>query len=54
VEIQLRHDSSGELIEQVRTGRLDVAFVSRPSRCPDDVMLALLRMVADGLRLQPV
>ena len=42
VDIQLRHDSSGALIEQVRAGRLDVAFVTRPARVPDEVMLTPL------------
>ena len=42
VDIQLRHDSSGALIEQVRAGRLDVAFVARPTRVPDEVMLTPL------------
>ncbi|WP_248961120.1 LysR family transcriptional regulator [Sphaerisporangium perillae] len=39
LEISMRHGGSGELIEQVRAGRLDLAFVSRPARCPDDVVL---------------
>ncbi|MEV7968359.1 LysR family transcriptional regulator [Sphaerisporangium sp. NPDC088356] len=39
LEISLRQGGSGELIEQVRTGRLDLAFVSRPPRCPDDVLV---------------
>jgi DNA-binding transcriptional LysR family regulator len=39
LEIRLRQGGSAELIEQVRTGRLDLAFVSRPSRCPDDLMI---------------
>jgi DNA-binding transcriptional LysR family regulator len=42
VDIQLRHDSSGALIEQVRAGRLDVAFVTRPARTPDEVMITPL------------
>jgi DNA-binding transcriptional LysR family regulator len=42
VDIQLRHDSSGALVEQVRAGRLDVAFVTRPARIPDEVMLTPL------------
>jgi DNA-binding transcriptional LysR family regulator len=42
VDIQLRHDSSGALIEQVRAGRLDVAFVTRPARIPDEVMITPL------------
>jgi DNA-binding transcriptional LysR family regulator len=39
LEIRLRHGGSAELIEQVRAGRLDLAFVSRPARCLDDVMI---------------
>ncbi|MFE9765515.1 LysR family transcriptional regulator [Streptomyces sp. NPDC005808] len=39
VEIGLRQGASGELIDHVRAGRLDLAFVSRPARCPDDVLV---------------
>ncbi|WP_405140009.1 LysR family transcriptional regulator [Sphaerisporangium sp. NBC_01403] len=39
LEISLRQGGSGELIEQVRAGRLDLAFVSRPARYPDDVLV---------------
>jgi DNA-binding transcriptional LysR family regulator len=39
VDIQLRHDSSGALVEQVRAGRLDLAFVTRPPRTPDEVVV---------------
>jgi DNA-binding transcriptional LysR family regulator len=42
LEIRLRHGGSGELIEQVRAGRLDLAFVSRPARCPDDIVVGPL------------
>jgi DNA-binding transcriptional LysR family regulator len=42
LEIHLRQGGSNELTEQVRTGRLDVAFVSRPSRCPDSLTVELL------------
>ncbi|KAA9161648.1 LysR family transcriptional regulator [Amycolatopsis acidicola] len=35
LDIQLRHGGSAELIEQVRGGQLDLAFVARPERCPD-------------------
>ncbi len=44
LEIRLRQGGSDELIELVRTGRLDVAFVSRPgpARCPDDVVIQAL------------
>jgi DNA-binding transcriptional LysR family regulator len=37
VEISLRHGSGDDLVEQVRSGRLDVAFTSRPTRCPAGV-----------------
>jgi DNA-binding transcriptional LysR family regulator len=42
LEIQLRQGGSDELIELVRNGRLDVAFVSRPTRSPDDVVIGAL------------
>jgi DNA-binding transcriptional LysR family regulator len=42
LDIRLRHGGSGELIEQVRAGRLDLAFVSRPVRNPDDVVVGPL------------
>lgn len=42
LEIRLRQGGSDELIEQVRTGRLDLAFVSRPTRSPDDVVIGAL------------
>jgi DNA-binding transcriptional LysR family regulator len=42
LEVRLRHGGSGELVEEVATGRLDVAFVSRPARCPDDVTVTTL------------
>ncbi|QFU88469.1 HTH-type transcriptional regulator CynR [Amycolatopsis sp. YIM 10] len=42
LDVRLRHSGSTELLEQVRTGALDVAFVARPARCPD------------GLRLTPL
>ncbi|GGL14465.1 transcriptional regulator [Sphaerisporangium melleum] len=42
LEVSLRHGGSGELVEQVRMGRLDVAFVSRPVRLPDDVTVTPL------------
>lgn len=38
LEIRLRHGGSAELIEQVRDGRLDLAFVSRPARLPEDLL----------------
>ncbi|MCW2876569.1 MAG: LysR family transcriptional regulator [Sphaerisporangium sp.] len=42
LEISLRQGGSGELIEQVHAGRLDLAFVSRPARYPDDVVVGPL------------
>jgi DNA-binding transcriptional LysR family regulator len=42
LEVRLRQGGSDELIEQVRTGRLDVAFVSRPARLPEDVVVGAL------------
>ena len=39
LEIRLRQGGSNELIEQVRTGRLDLAFVSRPAHCPDGLLV---------------
>lgn len=42
LDIRLRQGGSAELIEQVRAGRLDLAFVSRPARCPDDVIVGSL------------
>ncbi len=44
LEIRLRQGGSDELIELVRTGRLDIAFVSRPApaRCPEDVVIQAL------------
>lgn len=44
LEIRLRQGGSDELIELVRTGRLDIAFVSRPAapRRPDDVVIHAL------------
>lgn len=42
LEIRLRQGGSDELIEQVRTGRLDVAFVARPAREPENVVLTPL------------
>ncbi|MBX6166621.1 MAG: LysR family transcriptional regulator [Thermobispora bispora] len=42
IDIRLRHGGSGELIEQVREGRLDLALVSRPAREPEDVVVTPL------------
>lgn len=42
LEIRLRQGGSDELIELVRTGRLDIAFVSRPARAPEDAVVGAL------------
>lgn len=42
LEIRLRQGGSDELVEQVRTGRLDIAFVSRPTRDPENVVVSPL------------
>ncbi|WP_285750348.1 LysR family transcriptional regulator [Lentzea sp. NBRC 105346] len=42
VEIRMRQAGSGELVEEVRAGRLDIAFVTRQSKCPDDVRVSTL------------
>src|SRR5258708_7098609 len=39
LEVRLRQGGSEELVEEVRAGRLDIAFVSRPPRCPDGVVV---------------
>jgi DNA-binding transcriptional LysR family regulator len=39
LEVRLRQGGSDELIEQVRAGRLDIAFVCRPARNPDGVVV---------------
>ncbi|MDT7723708.1 MAG: hypothetical protein QOI21_284 [Actinomycetota bacterium] len=39
LDVRLQHGGSTELVEQVRAGRLDVAFVSKPARCPDGVRI---------------
>ncbi|CAM3438172.1 LysR family transcriptional regulator [Kibdelosporangium persicum] len=54
VEIQLRQGGSVHLIEQIRSGRLDIAFVARPLRQMDDVRIRPLAseplVLACGLR----
>jgi DNA-binding transcriptional LysR family regulator len=42
LELRLRQGGSGELTELVRGGTLDMAFVSRPVRQPDDVIVTAL------------
>ena len=53
VEISLQHGESGELIEQVRNGRLDIAFASRPARCPDNVVVTPLASLPLALACGP-
>ena len=42
LDIELRQGGSGELTSLVAQGSLDVAFVSRPGACPDDVVVTTL------------
>lgn len=42
LDIQLRHGGSGELVEQVRGGHLDVAFVARPNPPGEDLAVTAL------------
>jgi DNA-binding transcriptional LysR family regulator len=53
LEIRLRQGGSDELVEQVRTGRLDIAFVSRPSRDPENVVVSPLESEALVLACSP-
>ena len=53
VEIRLRHGESSELIEQVRSGRLDIAFTSWPQRCPDGVTATPLASLPLALACGP-
>lgn len=39
VEIRLRHGGSSELIDQVRAGRLDIAFAAMPAGPQDDLRI---------------
>jgi DNA-binding transcriptional LysR family regulator len=39
LDIRLRQGGSAELVDLVRTGRLDLGFVSRPDPCPDDIVV---------------
>ncbi|WBB99233.1 MULTISPECIES: LysR family transcriptional regulator [unclassified Solwaraspora] len=43
VEIRLRQGGSADLVERVRTGDLDLAFVSMPASSPTGVTLAPIR-----------
>ncbi|TNC29103.1 LysR family transcriptional regulator [Amycolatopsis alkalitolerans] len=47
LDLQLRHGGSSELVEQVRGGQLDVAFVSGTARVPEG-------LVADPLATEPL
>lgn len=42
LDIRLRHGGSVELVDQVRTGQLDVAFVSRPRRPAEGLLVTPL------------
>jgi DNA-binding transcriptional LysR family regulator len=42
LDFELRTGGSAELTEMVAQGKLDVAFVARPSVCPDDVVVTPL------------
>ena len=42
LEVRLKQGGSDELIEQVRAGRLDIVFVSRPTRDPENVVVSPL------------
>lgn len=42
LEIRLRQGGSDELVEHVSAGRLDIAFVSRPARLPENVAVSPL------------
>jgi DNA-binding transcriptional LysR family regulator len=53
LEIRLRQGGSEELVEQVRTGRLDVAFVARPTRDTENVLVKPLESEALVLACAP-
>ena len=53
VDIRLQHGESGELIDQIRNGRLDIAFTSRPIRCPDGVTMTPLASLPLALACGP-
>ncbi|MGZ3141807.1 LysR family transcriptional regulator [Lentzea chajnantorensis] len=42
VEIRMRQSGNAELVEDVRAGRLDLAFVTRRPRMPDDLRVSTL------------
>ncbi|WP_086665569.1 LysR family transcriptional regulator [Lentzea kentuckyensis] len=42
VEIRMRQSGNAELVEEVRAGRLDLAFVARPRRMADDLRVSTL------------
>lgn len=42
LDVELRQGGSGELTSLVAQGKLDVAFVSRPAACPDEVVVTSL------------
>src|SRR5690349_11253681 len=54
VEIRMRQSGNAELVEEVRAGRLDLAFVARQPKMADDVRVSTLAseplMLACGLK----
>lgn len=42
VEIRMRQSGNAELVEEVRAGRLDLAFVTRPPKMADDLRVSTL------------
>lgn len=42
LDIRLRHGGSTELVEDVRSGQLDLAFVCRPEHAADDLLVTPL------------
>lgn len=49
VELQVQQTGSGSLIEDVRLGRLDLAFVAEPGPAPEDV--TFLRLATEPMQL---
>ncbi|UJW29542.1 LysR family transcriptional regulator [Saccharothrix sp. AJ9571] len=53
VDVRLQHGGSTELIEHVRAGRLDLAFVAKPARYPDELRVTPLGTEALVLACAP-
>jgi DNA-binding transcriptional LysR family regulator len=49
VALQVQQTGSGDLIEEVRLGRLDLAFVAEPGPAPEDV--TFLRLATEPMQL---